>query len=203
MKRLLQFAALAAALWCAGFFWFVHLSLGPPASPPPQADGIVALTGGAERVETALRLLAQGRAPLLLVSGIGGGAVLPDLAARAGLDPNRLLPQVTLGRKAATTRGNALETAEWANEKGIRSLLVVTAGYHMPRALTELSRAMPDVTLHPVPVVPPGMQGGALLHPANMRLLAEEYTKFLLVRTGLVHAAQPPPAPALPPHRLS
>lgn len=171
--------------WCAGFAWFVQTSM-RAAGPPPEADGIVALTGGADRVETALRLLAEGRAPILLVSGTGGGAVLPELASRAGLDPARLLSRVTLGRRAATTRGNAEETAEWVNDNGLRSLLVVTAGYHMPRALAELSRTLPGVVLYPVPVVPPGMQGGTWLkHPGSVRLLAEEYTKWLLVRAGL------------------
>ncbi len=174
-----------ALAWAAGFAWFV-LASGRAAPSPPQADGIVALTGGAERVETALRLLAQGRAPLLLVSGTGGGAVLPELASRAGLDPAGLGPRVTLGRRATTTRGNAAETAAWAADHGLHSLYVVTAGYHMKRAITELSRALPDVALYPVPVTPPVMHGLAWLRdPSLVRLLAEEYTKWLLARAGV------------------
>jgi hypothetical protein len=61
---------LAGAL-AGGFAWFVA-SAGSVATPPPHADGIVVLTGGAERVETALRLLAEDQARLLLVSGVGG-----------------------------------------------------------------------------------------------------------------------------------
>jgi uncharacterized SAM-binding protein YcdF (DUF218 family) len=153
---------------------------------PLEADGIVALTGGAERVETALHLLAESRARVLLLSGIGGGAELAELAHRAGLDPARLPGRVTLGRQATSTRGNAVETASWVRENGIRSLIVVTAGYHMPRALTELSRAMPDVTLYPVPVMPPAMHGPAGLRDrGTLRLMAEEYSKWLLARIGL------------------
>ena len=58
--------------WAGGFAWFLHAAR-VTAEPPAHADGIVALTGGAERVETALNLLAEGRARLLLVSGVGGG----------------------------------------------------------------------------------------------------------------------------------
>ena len=45
----------------------------------------------------------------------------------------------------AWTRGNAAETAEWARAHQVRSLIVVTSAYHMPRALAELGRDLPDV----------------------------------------------------------
>ncbi len=163
----------------AGFAWFVNLAgRGPQA--PAHTDGIVALTGGPERVETALRLLAEGRADRLLLSGIGGGAELSELARRAGIDPLPLAPRVTIDRTAATTRGNALATAGWARANNIHSLLVVTAAYHIPRALTELARTLPDVTLYPLPVVQPERSSDAPL-----RLMAEEYIKFLATTTGL------------------
>jgi uncharacterized SAM-binding protein YcdF (DUF218 family) len=159
----------------------------------------VALTGGSGRVETALRLLAEGRARMRLLSGIGGGAELGELLHRAGLDPGAIGGRVTLGRTATTTRGNAAETADWARHNEVRSLIVVTAGYHMPRALAELARALPEVALFPVPVTPPGMRGPAGIRDAGMlRLMAEEYTKWLAASLGLsafgpAHDAQPPP----------
>jgi uncharacterized SAM-binding protein YcdF (DUF218 family) len=167
--------------WIAGFAWFVRVSTTTP-QPPPEADGIVALTGGAERVETALRLLAQGHARLLLISGVGGAAEFSELAHRAGVDPS-LRDRVTLGRSAASTRGNAAETAAWAHDNGVRSLIVVTAGYHMPRALAELSRTLPEVTLYPYAVVSPTLRGGQDI--ARFRLLAGEYTKWLGAQIGL------------------
>jgi uncharacterized SAM-binding protein YcdF (DUF218 family) len=173
---------LVAALgWGAGLAWFVHAAMQPGEAPPP-ADGIVALTGGAQRIEVALRLLAQDRARLLLVSGVAPGAELPELARRAGVDPEKLAPRVTLGRQARTTLGNAAETASWARANNVRSLIVVTAGYHMPRALAEIARALPEVTLYPAAVLPPALREH---DPATLRLLASEYTKWLLVRSGL------------------
>lgn len=175
----------------AGFAWFVNLAgRGPQA--PAHTDGIVALTGGPERVETALRLLAEGRADRLLLSGIGGGAELSELARRAGIDPLPLAPRVTIDRTAATTRGNALATAGWARANNIHSLLVVTAAYHIPRALTELARTLPDVTLYPLPVVQPERSSDAPL-----RLMAEEYIKFLATTTGLT-SMLPEREPTLP-----
>lgn len=169
-------------IWGGGFIWFVQAAR-TPVMPPPVADGIVALTGGAERVEAALRLLADDRAARLLVSGIGSGVDLAILARRAELDPLPLAPRVTLGRAAMTTRGNALETASWVRTYNIGSLIVVTAFYHMPRAMAELGRTLPDVRLYPYPVLSP--LGSGTNRPVTMRLLAEEYNKYLFVAAGL------------------
>ncbi len=187
-RRLARLVRLGAAVllgvalgWGAGLAWFVHAAM-QPGEAPPITDGIVALTGGAGRIEVALRLLAQDRARLLLISGVAPGAELPELARRARVDPDRLAPRVTLGRQARTTLGNATETAAWARANDVRSLIVVTAGYHMPRALAEIARVLPEATLYPVAVLPAALrEHGA----ATLRLLASEYTKWLLVRSGL------------------
>jgi uncharacterized SAM-binding protein YcdF (DUF218 family) len=196
-RRLAQgfgIALLVAVLgFSLGFAWFIHL-VDEPLLAPPQADGIVAFTGGADRVETALRLLSQGRAGKLLLSGIGGGAELSELAHLAGVDPIPLATRVTIGRGATTTRGNAQETAAWASANDIHSLLVVTASYHMPRAMTELHRALPDTALYPLPVL---IAGGAGRPAVPLRLIAEEYVKFLATRSGLTAVLpprEPPPA---------
>lgn len=168
--------------WGAGLLWFVQLA-SRPVAPPPEADGIVALTGGADRVETALRLLQAHRARWLLLSGTGVGVDLAVLAHRAGVDPAPLADYVTLGRQATTTRGNALETAAWVHDHDIHTLIVVTAFYHMPRALTELRRSLPGVTLYPEPVLAP--QPGGIGGVVTLRLIAEEYTKYLMAVVGV------------------
>ncbi len=173
--------ALVAA-WDIGLVWFIQYAA-RPAAPPPDADGIVALTGGADRVETALWLLQAHRARWLLLSGTGIGVDLAMLAHRAGVDPAPLAAQVTLGRQATTTRGNGLETAAWVRDHDIHTLIVVTAYYHMPRALIELRRALPGVTLYPDPVLRP--QSGWIGPLVTLRLTAEEYTKYLLAFAGV------------------
>ncbi len=186
MRRLLTWipaAALAlAACWGIGFVQFNEAAR-QPATAPPSADGIVALTGGADRIETALHLLAENRAPLLLVSGVGRGSDLAEIARRVQADAGQLGAQVTLGRAATSTQGNAAETASWVRAHGMRRLIVVTAGYHMPRALLEIGRALPGITLYPVPVLPPALRGPPDL--ATARMLASEYDKLLAVRLGL------------------
>ena len=182
MIRGFEFGLLAVIVaFALGFAWFIH-AVGQTPQAPPHTDGIVAFTGGADRVETALRLLAQGRGDKLLLSGIGGGAELSELAHLADVDPIPLATRVTIGRGATTTRGNALETAAWAVANDIHSLMVVTASYHMPRAMAELRRVLPSIALYPMPVLIAGTSG----RPAvPLRLLAEEYVKFLATRAGL------------------
>ncbi|HTW26756.1 MAG TPA: YdcF family protein [Acetobacteraceae bacterium] len=173
--------ALATLAWLIGFASFVEQAE-RRAKPPPYADGILVLTGGADRVERGLRLLAEGRGRLLLVSGVHG-PTLAELTRRIGLPAHDLAARVTLGRSATSTVGNAEEAAGWVTAHHIRTLIVVTAGYHMPRALTELARALPGVALYPAPVQPPAMRDPRTA--ATLRLLAGEYTKWLASGLGL------------------
>lgn len=170
----------------AGFGWFVHDALQPPGMPG-HADGIVALTGGSGRVEVALSLLASGHAGRLLISGVNPSLDLARLARASGLHVPAGLASgaISLGHAATTTTGNAAEAAAWARENGLHSLIVVTAGYHMRRALLDIGEALPGVRLTACPVLPPAMLRPA--SPGTLRLLLTEYLKWLAVAAW--HAA--------------
>ena len=189
MRHGLSGLATLLALLGAGFVWFA-IDARRPEPIPPRAGGIVVLTGGAGRIELGLRLLAEQRADLLLISGTGPGA-LPDLLAGAGLGAEFAAQvaaqvvrnRVTLGRGARSTRGNARETAEWAATHDLHALIVVTSGYHMRRALLELRRTLPAaVALHPAPLVPHLPDGH---DQVPLRLLVAEYGKWLGASAGL------------------
>ncbi len=87
------------------------------------------------------------------------------------------------------TAGNARETREWAQSRNItRSLIVVTSNYHMPRALVELSAALPDMALYPFPVVSEHVDVADWATDFGVaRLIGSEYVKYLgaLLRTRL------------------
>ncbi|GBQ29031.1 hypothetical protein AA0472_2886 [Acetobacter estunensis NRIC 0472] len=168
---------LSTAVVC-GFVWFV-MDAQKAISPIMKADGIVALTGGNGRVETALRLLKDGHGHLLLISGVDPHTTLRDIAP--GI-PSALLDRVTLGQQATSTAGNGAETAAWARHNGLHSLIVVTAGYHMRRAMLMIHRAAPEIRLEALPVQPPAMQRPYTR--ATLRLLVLEYGKFLLALIG-------------------
>jgi uncharacterized SAM-binding protein YcdF (DUF218 family) len=197
LTRLLAATTLAIGLAAiVGFAAFVHVAA-KATQLPPHADGIVALTGGPARIRSALRLLIDGKADRLLVTGIGGGADLRDLTLRSRIDPAAIADRVTLGRGAMSTRGNAEEIAAWAQGYAIRTLIVVTAFYHMPRALTEIHRAAPAVQLYPAAVLPADMGFDDGLDTwSGLRLLAEEYGKFLAAELDLT-AMEPAASPIL------
>ncbi len=180
--------------WLGGFIWFVQSATQAP-DPHAQADGIVVLTGGADRVEAGVRMLQAGRGRVLLISGVGHGAELSALLRGTGIDAASVAGRITLGHSATSTTGNADETADWVASRGLHSLLVVTASYHMRRAITELQRSVPDVTLIPAPVLPPALRRRGSL--ATIRLLAGEYTKWLAAQLWLGRiGAEALPSPA-------
>jgi len=184
MSSLGRVLLIVAIAWCGGFAWFAHDAL-QPSPPAPQSDGIVVLTGDADRVETALGLLRQGRGRVLLISGAGPRYGLDVLARRyrrdqAALAASGLSARVTVGRDAVSTWGNAAEFANWAQTNHINSAIVVTSYYHMRRALLEIGRAAPGVLLSAVKVPTPPR-----IEPGDARKLIEDYDKYLLALIGL------------------
>lgn len=171
---------IVVAVFGAGFVWFLSQIKSEEERPTVRADGIVVLTGGSSRVADAIQLLADGYGRRLLISGVhwtNGSAdisrALPDTSALVNCC-------IDLDRSAVNTRSNAAETRRWARDRGLRSLIIVTSNYHMPRALVELSHAMPAVTLVAYPVIgdkwrdEPWWSSGAAA-----RLLFSEYMKYL------------------------
>jgi uncharacterized SAM-binding protein YcdF (DUF218 family) len=163
-----------------GFVGFLSQLRGVETKPASNADGIVVLTGGSSRISDAVELLAAGYGKRLLISGVHPTNGISDIS-RSLPDSQRILTCcVDLDRSAVNTRSNASETRRWVDEQGFRSLIVVTSNYHMPRAIVELSYAMPDITLIPFAVIgdkwreEPWWTSGATL-----RLLLSEYAKYL------------------------
>ncbi|HEV7264903.1 MAG TPA: YdcF family protein [Falsiroseomonas sp.] len=178
---------LLAAL-AGGFLWFLGMATAEAEAPARRTEAIVVLTGGAERVATGLALLEAGLAPRLLVSGAAPRLSMAEFARAHRRDLAMLADRVTLGHAAATTVGNAAETAAWLRAEGIgqgAAVRVVTAGYHMPRALLELRRALPGVELLAHPVGPSGLRAGAMPRARVAQLLVGEYLKYGLALTGL------------------
>jgi len=173
------FAAFAAL--AGGFVWFAF-SVADEESPLNRtADGIVALTGGASRISDAIELLASGRGRRLLITGVGPTTNTAELMRLAPDHERWFGCCIDLDYTAANTIGNAAETRRWARERGFRSLVVVTSGYHMPRAMLEIRHRLPDVTLIPFPVVSGQIRAEPWWrHPATAKLLVFEYLKFLV-----------------------
>lgn len=188
-RLLLVVPALLTLLGLALGFDFLRFATSVARAVPPadaRADGIVVLTGGAERISSGLTLLADGRANRMLISGVDRRT---DDAAllRAWPDAQALHRCcIDLGREAIDTVGNAEEARKWAAANHFHSLMVVTSAYHIPRSLAELGDAMPDRELIAYPVARPELDlDGWYRRPDTTRLLAAEYVKYLVVRVRL------------------
>src|ERR1700744_5183553 len=187
-RRLLR-AAIVASLAiiffgsAIGFVGFLSQLRGTEHRPSRNADGIVVLTGGSARVSDAVDLLADGYGKRLLISGVHPTNDAADISRSLPDNQSALMHCcVDLDHSAVNTRSNALGTRRWVHERGFKSLIVVTSNYHMPRAIAELSHAMPDITLVPFVVVgdtwrdEPWWTSGAVF-----RLLLSEYVKYVAV----------------------
>ncbi len=182
----LVFVAVLAALFAgiAGqFLYFAHQIATAKVPRSANADAIVVLTGGQARVNEAVRLLEEGHANRLLISGVHPGTTREQLAAVTASDMPLEKASVDLDRVALNTAGNATETANWVQKNGFTSLLVVTSAYHLPRAKAELSDVLPDVDLIAYPVFAKDLNLDTWYRePTTIRLLMREYVKYILAR---------------------
>ena len=148
--------------------------------PQRSADGIVVLTGGLARIDQAMKLLADGKAKRVLISGVYRATTVDELKALASQGDQYFTCCVDIDKEARNTIDNAAETSEWAALHHYGSIIVVTSNYHMPRARAELARAMPGVTIIPSSVVDNNVHLDRWwTYPGTTKLLLSEYLKYL------------------------
>ncbi len=173
-------AACVVIAWLGGLLWFASTLPAAVDDATTHTDAIVVLTGGSERIETGLKLLSTGLADRLFVSGVGEQVKAGSLVARADAVPPDLAAKVAVGSSAYDTPGNATETAAWAQAQHVASIRLVTAGYHMRRALLEFHAAMPAVRIVPHAVFPAVVKSDWWRWPGTASLIAREYTKYVI-----------------------
>ena len=189
-RLLVVLLAVAGGVAAGSFLHFTHVvrTSAPPALAQ-AAPGAVVLTGGTGRVNAGIMLLAKGEAKRLLISGVNPRTT--EAAIRRTVtgvaDADRLAELFTccvqLGREAADTLGNAREARDWATARGLTRLVIVTSDYHMPRAMMELRRALPEAALTPWPVATPLIRAdGWYADPAAWRRLFGEWARLVSAR---------------------
>ena len=161
------------------------LTLPKPASGDVSiTDGIVVATGWQARIEEGLRLLSEGRASQMLVTGVGKGISHTSLKRTLRLTTAQIRVLeccVDLDAAARDTIGNARSAALWADANALKSLRLVTANYHLPRAQNEFQRAFPETSLHVFAVLPPDLKLDTWYrHWPSAKLLVREYGKYLV-----------------------
>ena len=209
MKSIALFLVLAV-IWLSGLLAFAgRVQHSTPAPAPTRAEGIVALTGAktGARLAAAVGLLEDGYGRRVLVSGVNPIASREDVRHVSRAVRRLYDCCVDLGFTAQDTVGNARETADWARAMRYRKLIIVTADYHLPRAMLEL-----NAVLRGTGVVAEGYAVATRelkakdwwRDPSAARLMVVEYSKYLaiLVREGVLglgpRAAPSPPGETTP-----
>ena len=182
-KYFVVYLTLTFATFIAGLQHFVLTLPQAPQGQLQVTDGIVVMTGGQQRLDDGLRLLTTQDGGKMLISGVGEGVSRAVLVQELGLDDHKaelLFCCVELDFEAGNTRGNAIATRNWALGHDMRSLRLVTASYHMPRALLVFARELPEFDLYQWPVAPADLNlSGWWWDRAMIRLLTREYAKYL------------------------
>ena len=162
---------MVCVLWVLGFIWFVFsLEVSKELSKLPKSDGVVVLTGGQGRVAAGVEALQKGYGKKLLISGVN--SKLASETIYNAISDNEALSEccIDLGREAIDTIGNAREAAFWAANQNFKSILLITADYHMPRALIEFKAYQDQFQIsHQV-----------VATDVNWSTLVLEYSKFLV-----------------------
>lgn len=181
IRRMAILSLLCVTVWFIGLVWFAGQVPESASSADKSTDAIVVLTGGSGRLQQGLDLLAAEKAEKLFVSGVYRGVEVRELLEISRATPEELRCCITLGYEADNTRGNAIETRNWLQEQGYRSIRLVTASYHMPRSLFEFRRLMPAIEIIAHAVLPENYhQEDWWRWPGSARLLISEYNKFLV-----------------------
>jgi len=163
-----------ALVWLGGYFWYIDKLSRQQTNPVEITDAIVVLTGGQNRLNVAAKLLEEKMAAKLYISGVDEKVTRVELLAL--LDSSRELEECCIesGNKAIDTVGNAIETMHWVDVNDIESLRVVTSLEHMPRAMVEFRRYMPNIKFieHPV--------GSWRPENINYLNLSQEFSKYIV-----------------------
>lgn len=195
VKALFFSLLLVVAAALAGFLAFVESLPERPVNTTVKTDAIVVLTGGSERVATGIRLLEQGLAKHLFISGVPPDVTRDEVLRGIDLEGFRLRHRIVLGHAAGDTAGNARETAAWMERQQYRSLRLVTSQYHMPRSRAIFAWAMPDVEIVPHPVFSEAVrQGDWWVWPGTTKLFLVEYAKYVAAAAYVWLVPAPEPA---------
>ncbi|MEO7247518.1 MAG: YdcF family protein [Novosphingobium sp.] len=174
MSRYARLGAFVVLAYLFGFLWFVFAM--PQAAGDAKTDAIVVLTGGEGRIDRAIAMLRQGRAPRLFVAGVDKKVRPSEFAAQYREAAGLMTCCIVLDFKSTDTISNASEAAFWTAAARVHSVRLVTSDWHMRRAALELARVAPSSLVIVRDAVPS--------HP-SFEILVLEYHKLLARAAGL------------------
>ncbi len=171
VKKILALVVLLGiALYALGAVLFLMRDddeLGAP------ADAVVVLGGSSERIPTALELIADGVAPVLVISEDDIGGERARICAEGGIEGAEL---ICFRGEPFSTRGEARHIGELARERGWDRIIVVTSRFHLFRAKRLIERCTDvDLVMRAGEAEPIG---------TNLGAIPTEWAKLLLAETA-------------------
>lgn len=125
--------------------------------PCQKVDAVVAISGGDTnaRTDEAIRLYKDGWTNTLIFagaaqdkSGPSNASVMRDRAIDAGISASNIF----IDEESETTKQNAQNTQSIFQSQNIKTIILVTSGYHQRRATLEFAKYNPDVIVYNNPV---------------------------------------------------
>lgn len=186
MRFLLTIILFVAIGWCSALTWFVRTIPDEAPTITEKAQVLVVLTGGYARIEHGLNLLAEKEAPILYISGVADKTTQSQLLRAYASAELRQRVADSGGEivmdQARSTVSNAQQTAQFVSQHHFTSIRLITANYHMRRALREFRHTMPEVTIIPDPVSPKEFQRGSWwTNDIGRRVIFGEFHKTVAV----------------------
>lgn len=125
--------------------------------PCQKADAIVAVSGGDTnaRTDEAIRMYKNGWADTLIFAGAAMDKSGPsNAAAMQARAVNQGVPNtaILLDEASETTKQNAENANTIFDKRGIKSVILITSGYHQRRASIEFNTRSSDVVIYNHPV---------------------------------------------------
>src|SRR6476620_5348316 len=121
---------LAVVMLVIGFFIFTG-SIERSQLEPRTADGIAVLTGGAARIDKAMKLLTQHKAKRLLITGVNRTTSTEELKQLASQGDQLFSCWVGIDKEVLFNNADTTETSQWVARNHYTSVIVVTSNYHM------------------------------------------------------------------------
>lgn len=153
-------------------------------------DAIVAVSGGdtVARTEHAITLYKNQWAPQLIFSGAAQDKTGPSnalamrqIAINAGVPASVIM----IEENSANTQQNATNTNQLLASKNIKSIILVTSGYHQRRASLEFNRILDStVTIQNSPTYDKDWSWYWWITPRGWWLAGGEFVKIIASYTG-------------------
>lgn len=175
--------ALLSAVVFYLFFDFVEGIKDYKALNSQKAQAIVVLTGGFGRAEEGLRLLRKDGSALIL-SGVHEDADVDSI-----FFPDKITDlerkNIILEKKSTSTYENAIEVRKIVKEKGLKSIVLITSGYHIIRADYIFGKTVPpEVKVIPYGISTPNFDEDRWWSGKGFAIILIEFFKYYLYMIG-------------------